>query len=129
MLDILQIRLKAEAICHSHTAGRRQGQDPHVSEPTSSLAETAFCFWLLLCQAPREVPHVFSLIRSTLTKTQNQMQSRRPLANAILRQHQRPSAGPQGESWEREGWSGDPSRIRAMLRWPGYLDIPVILPR
>lgn len=30
----------------------------------------------------------------------------------------------QCESQKREGWSGDPARIRAMLRWPGYLDIP-----
>lgn len=35
----------------------------------------------------------------------------------------------QGESWEQEGGSGDLVRIRAMLRWTGYLDIPVTLPR
>lgn len=88
-----------------------------------------FRLWFPLCWDPGEVSYLVSLIRATLRKTQNQVQPRKLLANPMGHKHQRPHDRLQGESWEREGQSGDPKRIRAMLRWPGYLDIPVILPR
>lgn len=73
----------------------------------------------------------FTELPSNLRKMEDASPRAVPEALGGFQQPQcyRPGAELQGESWEREGGSGDLVRIRAMLRWTGYLDIPVTLPR
>lgn len=88
-------------------------------------SRAAFTF-LVLTVGPREVFHI-----APLYSVEDASPRAGPEALGGFQQSQchRPGNELQGESWEREGGSGDLLRIRAMLRWTGYLDIPVTLPR
>lgn len=110
---------KLKRAAHSHMAIVRTGI--HSGSPPAQRP--------LLCQAPWEVlPRLPYLIHS--------QKDTEPSTQEALGQPGQPQVIPgaqvlscKGESWAWEGESGDPARIRALLRWPGYLDIPVILPR